>query len=477
MRKKAVGLLGNTKGDRRPIAFVEDTAVPPEHLADYIAEFRAALDRRGLEYGMFGHVDAGVLHVRPAIDMKAPGAEALVRAVTEDVVALTQRYGGLLWGEHGKGVRSEFSPRFFGPLYPVLQAVKAAFDPRNQFNPGKIAAPEGAALLTVDGVPTKGQRDRTIPAHVRAGYDEALHCNGNGAWSGKFRALNTRFLSTLCAVADAGSLAGAAWAMGLSSAAVAEQIQTLERGLGVRLITRLGRAVTLTDEGRAVVTAGRDILRRVADLTQVAQLGRLSGTLRIGSVSTALMSVVPPTLRHMAEHHPEIALKIVPGTSSQLLSMLEGGAIDCAITVRPTFEIAKEFGWHLIREEPLTLVCPAELPFEGVEACLSSSPMISMYRNSPTGRIAERFLQDKKIVAKELFEIEAAEVILVLVSQGLGVSLLPDYGFESSRERRIRKMAVGDRAYGRPVGILYRRGARISLIDAFHAAIKNGAIS
>ncbi|KQS82502.1 LysR family transcriptional regulator [Methylobacterium sp. Leaf361] len=289
--------------------------------------------------------------------------------------------------------------------------------------------------------------------------------------------MNTRFLSTLCVVAESGSLAGAARALGLSSAAVAEQIQTLERGLGVRLVTRLGRAVALTDEGRAVVAAGREILTRVADLTQVAQLGRLSGTLRIGSVSTALMSVVPPTLRYMAEHHPEIALKIIPGTSSQLLYMLESGAIDCAITIRPTFEIAKEFGWHLIREEPLTLVCPADLPFEGVEACLSTSSIIRMYRNSPTGRIAERFIQDKKIVAKELFEIEAAEVILVLVSQGLGVSLLPDYGFESSRERRIRKVIVGDRAYSRPVGILYRRGARISLIEAFHAAIKNGSIS
>ncbi|ACL62464.1 D-2-hydroxyglutarate dehydrogenase YdiJ [Methylobacterium nodulans] len=181
MRKKSVGLLGGMKGDKRPIAFVEDTAVPPENLADFIAEFRAALDRRGLDYGMFGHVDAGVLHVRPAIDMKAPGAEALIREVTEDVVALTQRYGGLLWGEHGKGVRSEFSPRFFGPLYPVLQSVKAAFDPRHQFNPGKIAVPEGGTLLTVDGVPTKGQRDRAIPPGVRAGYDEALHCNGNGA--------------------------------------------------------------------------------------------------------------------------------------------------------------------------------------------------------------------------------------------------------------------------------------------------------
>src|SRR4051795_1241445 len=181
MRKKSVGLLGNMKGGRRPIPFVEDTAVPPEHLADYIAEFRAALDARGLTYGMFGHVDAGVLHVRPAINMKDPAQERLIREVTEEVVGITKKYGGLLWGEHGKGVRSEFSPRFFGPLYPTLQAIKAAFDPGNRLNPGKIAAPEHGELLRIDGLTTRGQLDRTIPAPVRAAYDEALHCNGNGA--------------------------------------------------------------------------------------------------------------------------------------------------------------------------------------------------------------------------------------------------------------------------------------------------------
>ncbi|MFC0408362.1 D-2-hydroxyglutarate dehydrogenase YdiJ [Roseomonas elaeocarpi] len=181
MRKRAVGLLGNMPGDKRPIPFVEDTAVPPENLADYIAEFRALLDERGLDYGMFGHVDAGVLHVRPSIDMKDPKQELLIREVTDAVAALTHKYGGLLWGEHGKGIRSEFSPRFFGSLYPLLQAVKAGFDPHNQLNPGKIAAPDGAALLRVDGVPTRGQRDRTVPEPVRAAYDEAMHCNGNGA--------------------------------------------------------------------------------------------------------------------------------------------------------------------------------------------------------------------------------------------------------------------------------------------------------
>ncbi|EHL98740.1 FAD linked oxidase protein [Acetobacteraceae bacterium AT-5844] len=181
MRKKAVGLLGNMKGDARPIPFVEDTAVPPENLADYILEFRAALDRRGLAYGMFGHVDAGVLHVRPAIDMKAPGAEQMIREVSDEVFHLTRKYNGLLWGEHGKGVRSEYVPEVFGPLYESLQAIKAAFDPRNQLNPGKIAAPDGEALLAIDKVPMRGQLDRTIPVATRAAYDEALHCNGNGA--------------------------------------------------------------------------------------------------------------------------------------------------------------------------------------------------------------------------------------------------------------------------------------------------------
>ncbi|TXM99804.1 FAD-binding oxidoreductase [Methylobacterium sp. WL64] len=181
MRKKAVGLLGAAKGDARPIPFVEDTAVPPERLADFIAEFRALLDAKGLRYGMFGHVDAGVLHVRPAIDLKDPNQNALIREVTEGVVALTAKYGGLLWGEHGKGFRSEFVPATFGPLMPALEAVKRAFDPGDRMNPGKIATARGGALTRIDGVPRRGEQDRTIPPPVRQDFDEALHCNGNGA--------------------------------------------------------------------------------------------------------------------------------------------------------------------------------------------------------------------------------------------------------------------------------------------------------
>ncbi|WP_270220790.1 FAD-binding and (Fe-S)-binding domain-containing protein [Kosakonia cowanii] len=182
MRKKAVGLLGNAKGAAKPIPFAEDTCVPPEHLADYIVEFRALLDGHGLSYGMFGHVDAGVLHVRPALDMCDPQQEVLMKTISDEVVALTAKYGGLLWGEHGKGFRAEYSPAFFGEaLYGELRKIKAAFDPENRLNPGKICPPEGldAPMKQVDAV-KRGTFDRQIPTTSRTAWRGAMECNGNG---------------------------------------------------------------------------------------------------------------------------------------------------------------------------------------------------------------------------------------------------------------------------------------------------------
>ncbi|MBT0729115.1 FAD-binding and (Fe-S)-binding domain-containing protein [Rosenbergiella nectarea] len=182
MRKKAVGLLGNAKGRAKPIPFVEDTAVPPEHLADYITEFRAILDNHNLSYGMFGHVDAGVLHVRPALDMTLPEHHQLMLTVSDQVAELTRSYGGLLWGEHGKGYRSAYSADFFGPeLYEQLRRIKTVFDPDNRLNPGKICQPldNDTPLLAIDS-PTRGAFDRQIPVVVRESWRGAMDCNGNG---------------------------------------------------------------------------------------------------------------------------------------------------------------------------------------------------------------------------------------------------------------------------------------------------------
>ncbi|MBB1270383.1 FAD-binding and (Fe-S)-binding domain-containing protein [Shewanella sp. SR44-3] len=182
MRKKAVGLLGATKGSRKPIAFAEDTAVPPENLADFIMEFRALLDGYQLQYGMFGHVDAGVLHVRPALDMCDEHDEKLLKTISDQVAALTLKYGGLMWGEHGKGVRGEYGPAVFGDeLYGVLEQIKGLFDPHNRLNPGKLVAPKeaGPLMFNVDSA-KRGSFDRQIPIQVRDAFPDVMNCNGNG---------------------------------------------------------------------------------------------------------------------------------------------------------------------------------------------------------------------------------------------------------------------------------------------------------
>jgi FAD/FMN-containing dehydrogenase/Fe-S oxidoreductase len=183
LRKKGVGLLGKLPGDRKPSPFVEDTVVPPEHLPAYVAEFRALLEEAGVSYGMFGHIDVGCLHVRPALDMTDPEDAAKVRWISERVADLVQGYGGVLWGEHGKGFRAEFNPTFFGErLYGALRELKAVFDPTGRLNPGKITTPAGTTLpLASIDAPTRGAQDRQIPAETRHRWPALIHCNGNGA--------------------------------------------------------------------------------------------------------------------------------------------------------------------------------------------------------------------------------------------------------------------------------------------------------
>ncbi|MBE4575652.1 hypothetical protein BOO36_17780 [Vibrio navarrensis] len=182
MRKKAVGLLGAAKGRAKPVAFTEDTCVPPENLADFIAEFRQLLDSKQLDYGMFGHVDAGVLHVRPALDLCDPQQELLMKQISDEVVKLVSKYGGLMWGEHGKGFRSEYGPEFFGEeLFTELRRIKSAFDPHNKMNPGKICTPlESDEPLVKVSDTKRGYYDRQIDVKVRDSFKQAMECNGNG---------------------------------------------------------------------------------------------------------------------------------------------------------------------------------------------------------------------------------------------------------------------------------------------------------
>ncbi len=177
-RSRSVGLLSSLKGNRTPVPFVEDCAVPPEQLADFIKAFRSLLNDHDLRSGMFGHVDAGVIHVRPALNMQDPIDRKKVQFVCKQVASLVQSFGGVLWGEHGKGFRSEFGPAVFGAeIWTQMCAVKRAFDPHDQFNPNKVATSNPSTPLADMKSTTRGEQDQH--AQKLPVLEGTFSCDGN----------------------------------------------------------------------------------------------------------------------------------------------------------------------------------------------------------------------------------------------------------------------------------------------------------
>ncbi|MGH9374101.1 MAG: FAD-binding and (Fe-S)-binding domain-containing protein [Vicinamibacterales bacterium] len=140
VREAALGLSMAMKGDAKSLSFVEDTAVAPEKLRDYIGTFLEMVNRHGTTAGVYAHASVGCLHVRPVVNLKTEAGVRQFEAIASASADLVLEYGGALSGEHGDGlVRSPFMQRMFGPvLYEAFRHIKHTFDPDGIFNPGKI---------------------------------------------------------------------------------------------------------------------------------------------------------------------------------------------------------------------------------------------------------------------------------------------------------------------------------------------------
>ena len=142
VRKAGLNIMMSMKGDGKPVSFIEDCAVPLEHLAEYTTQLTEVFRKHGTEGTWYAHASVGCLHVRPVLNMKGDGAMRM-RAIAEEAAELVRRYKGAYSGEHGDGlVRSEWIAPFFGPrLTAALAEIKSWFDPKGLMNPGKIVNP------------------------------------------------------------------------------------------------------------------------------------------------------------------------------------------------------------------------------------------------------------------------------------------------------------------------------------------------
>ena len=153
LRKAGLGVLTGVKGDNKPIGVIEDTAVAPERLPQYLDEFQQMMTRLGLKCVYYGHISTGELHLRPILDVKKAHDRQLFRKVAEETALLVKKHHGSLSGEHGDGrLRGEFIPLLYGEeVYQMMRQVKQCWDPDGVFNMNKIVdAPPMDQFLRYD---------------------------------------------------------------------------------------------------------------------------------------------------------------------------------------------------------------------------------------------------------------------------------------------------------------------------------------
>ena len=279
--------------------------------------------------------------------------------------------------------------------------------------------------------------------------------------------METQYLHTFVSVVDQGSMAAAARTLNITSAAVAQQLHTLERELGAKLVARVGRTVSVTEEGARILQRARELLRGVADLRSIAQDSPVSGELRLGACPTALAGMLPDILAGMVEAFPLINVFIKPGYSADLYRAVENNDLDAAFVLQAPFDLPKTCAWRLLREEPLVMLAPASMAGRDPHELLASEPLIRYDRHEWGGRQADEYLRGAGIVPRERFELNALNAIAVMVDRGLGVSLVPDWARPWPEGLKLVRIPLPLPALPRRIGVVWSRSSvRVRLVNA-----------
>lgn len=239
--------------------------------------------------------------------------------------------------------------------------------------------------------------------------------------------MDVRFLRSLVAVIEAGSIAAAARRENRTAAAISQRIKALERTLGCTLLMRSAHGACASDQCLLLLPKIQAVIEQARELQEDLSQDGLSGEIKIGAISTALTGVLPEAIERMALSAPRLRLKITPGDSRSLYERLLTQELDAVILVRPPFQPPKALTATLLRVEPLILIAPTEWGARTLEALLREQSLIRYDARSWGGQIAQRYLEDQSFDPQVLCELDALETIAILVAQGMGVSLVPQW--------------------------------------------------
>ena len=283
--------------------------------------------------------------------------------------------------------------------------------------------------------------------------------------------METSYLHSFLLVIETGSMAEAARRLDVTAAAVAQQMHCLEREFKAPLLARAGRTVVPTPAGHRLAQSAPTLLRELAHARAHVNHEGAGGELVIGTINTALHSLLPDILSGFVARCPAVKVFLQSDTTRQLHLAVQQKELDAAVCLHPAFALAKTFDWVLLREEPLVLLVPRRLARQDPHELLRTQPLIRYDRSLGGGRMVERYLREARIAPRERFELSSLVAIAMMVDRGLGVALVPDTALNLPDGQGVVRLPLPQASQSRRFGVLWLRSSpRLPLIHQFVAS-------
>ena len=289
-----------------------------------------------------------------------------------------------------------------------------------------------------------------------------------------------RTLKNFLAVARLGSFSAAGKEIGLTAAAVGQQVRALEDELHKVLFDRSSRAIVLNTAGRGMVAPVKELVARYDALATEERGEALSGTVVMGALVSALMGAFADSLWALTRKYPELEVSLFAGQSADFADKVDRGELDAAVVTQPPLRLASNLVWTALYTEPMVLIVPTKphftLPDDG-PTLLAHCPFLRFDRQTWTGHLVDEALAQCGAAVETRMELNSLEAIVALVRQGFGVSIVPQLAnLQWSRDRALRIVPLPGVDLSRSVGLLERRQhSRERVTEAIKAYFASGA--
>lgn len=266
-------------------------------------------------------------------------------------------------------------------------------------------------------------------------------------------------LKNFLAITRHKSVAAAAREIGLTAAAAGQQLQQLEREIGLELFDRTKRSLTLNAHGRSMIEPIQEIVASYEALGSNLK-SDLSGTIVLGALVSTLMGAFGKTLNELKQSFPSLEVKLIAGLSSDFLDQVLDGSLDAAIVTESPFALPQNVQWTELYQEPMILIAPTP-PSKRKAQPESKLPFIRFERNTWTGHLVNQTIKANKLSTQEGMELNSVEAIIELVRQGLGYSIVPKLANISwANDRQLSIEELPGKTIYRKVGLLERKKHR-----------------